>query len=73
MRKEVKRPRDANQLAKFVVDVATGEREANFEVGPVNSFAQAGGLEGGIARAASLSPNRRKEIARKAAQARWKK
>ena len=32
-----------------------------------------GGLRGGAARAAALSPRRRREIARAAAQARWKK
>jgi hypothetical protein len=32
-----------------------------------------GGLKGGKARAEKLSPERRKEIARKAAQARWDK
>ena len=31
-----------------------------------------GGLKGGKARAASLSPRRRREIARKAAEARWR-
>lgn len=72
MRKEVKRPRDSNQLAKFVVDVATGEREASLEVGPLNEFAQAGGLKGGKTRAANLSPERRSEIARMAANVRWK-
>lgn len=46
MREEVKRPRDQNKLAKFVVDVATGEREASLEVGPINEFARGWGLEG---------------------------
>ena len=32
-----------------------------------------GAKKGGLARAASLSPEERKEIARKAAEARWKK
>ena len=45
MLKSVKRPRDANQLAKFIVDVATGEREASLEIGPINEFARAGGFE----------------------------
>lgn len=31
MRKEIKRPRDVNQLGKFVVDVATGEQESSLE------------------------------------------
>lgn len=71
MRKEVKRPRDPNQLAKFIVDVAIGEQEGSREVGPVNEFARAGGLKGGKARAANLSPERRSEIARTAANVRW--
>ena len=71
MKKPVKRPRDANQLAKFIVDVATGEQEASLEIGPVNEFARAGGLKGGKARAANLSPERRSEIARTAANVRW--
>ena len=66
-----KRPRDTNQLAKFIVDVATGEQKDSLEAMPVNEFARAGGLKGGKARAESLSPERRREIARKAARTRW--
>ena len=66
-----KRHRDTNQLAKFIVDVATGEQKDSLEAMPVNEFARAGGLKGGKARALSLSAERRKEIANKAAQARW--
>ena len=66
-----KRPRDTNQLAKLIVDVATGERKDTITDEPVNKFARAGGLKGGKARAASLSPQQRSEIARKAARARW--
>lgn len=68
----LKRPRDTNQLAKLIVDVATGEREASLEIEPVNEFARAGGLKGGRARAKGLSPERRSEIARAAAHARWR-
>ena len=64
-----KRPRDANQLAKFIVDVATGEAEEEVKAeGQVK-----GGKIGGKKRAAALSPEQRSEIARVAAQARWKK
>ena len=73
MKKEVKRPRDAHQLAKFIVDVATGEQEPSLDVDPVNTFAQAGGFKGRKARAEKLLPERRQEIAKKAAQARWKR
>ena len=63
-----KRPRDANQLAKFIVDVATGERSANDAPKPQ----AAGGKIGGARRALTLSPEQRSEIARAAAAARWK-
>ena len=67
-----KRPRDANQLAKFIVDVATGE--ASDPVPAEKAEGQRkGGLIGGKARAESLSPARRADIARAAADARWKK
>ena len=64
-----KRPRDANQLAKFIVDVATGERTACDAPKPQ----AAGGKVGGARRALALSPEQRSEIARAAAAARWKK
>lgn len=73
-----KRPRDANQLAKFIVDVAT-EGESPVDDGSETKNAAAvelgrrGGLKGGKARASALSPSRRAEIAREAAAARWKK
>jgi hypothetical protein len=68
-----KRPRDPAQLAKFIVDVATGEIEdepAKVE-GAATEFARKGGLKGGKARAAKLAPERRAEIAKQAAKARW--
>jgi ubiquinone biosynthesis protein UbiJ len=66
-----KRPRDANQLAKFIADVATGEVE---DVEPKEKSAahQKGGKAGGKARAEALTPEERREIARRAAKARWK-
>jgi hypothetical protein len=73
-----KRPRDPNQLAKAIVDIATG---AKFESQPASEsartpaqeFARAGGLRGGKARAEKLSPEERAEIAAKAANTRWAK
>lgn len=68
-----KRPRDPNQLAKRIVDLATGEVE---EVDPdegKNKAAQELGRKGGAARATSISPERRAEIARKAAAKRWER
>jgi hypothetical protein len=67
-----KRPRDPAQLAKFIVDVATGSVEAEPETG-LTKRARAGGRKGGPARSATLTPQQRSEIARAAAEARWKK
>jgi hypothetical protein len=66
-----KRPRDANQLAKLIVDITSGE-ESDEE--PVkDEAAVALGRKGGKARAEKLSEERRKQIAKKAAAKRWKK
>lgn len=73
-----KRPRDLNQLAKFIVDVSTGEAELP-ECQPDSKnpaaveLGQLGGKKGGKARAEKLTREQRQEIARRAAQARWKK
>jgi hypothetical protein len=73
---DMKRPRDVNQLAKLIVDLATKEVQETTTNTGKNATAVAkgrrGGLRGGAARAAALSPRRRAEIARKAAAARWK-
>lgn len=69
MSKTPKRPRDPNQLAKFITEIATGERTDD---PPQTSAAKLGG-KGGKARAQSLTPEQRKEIAEIAAAARWKK
>ena len=71
-----KRPRDANQLGKLIVDLATGDAQ---EESPPESgknphavaLGRLGGKKGGKARAAKLTPEKRIEIARKAAKARW--
>ena len=71
-----KRPTDANQLAKLVVDMATGDAPTWTEDGKNPAavlLGRLGGTKGGVARAASLTPKKRSEIARKAAAARWKK
>lgn len=66
-----KRPRDPNQLAKMVVDIATGELPNDSQK---NARPQrAGGVKGGPARAKKLTGVQRHEIARVAARARWKK
>jgi hypothetical protein len=71
----VKRPRDPNQLAKAIVEIATGQTEEapTPPLTPAQQFAQSGGLKGGKARAAVLTPQRRKLIAKRAAKARWSK
>jgi len=66
-----KRPRDSNQLAKMIVDLSTGD-EQEPEMSVKAQSGQKGGLKGGPARAAKLSPAKRKAIAKKAADARWK-
>jgi hypothetical protein len=70
------RPRDPLQLAKLIGDIATGQTEDRADAGEENAAsarARLGGLEGGKARAAKLTPAERSEIARQAAAARWKK
>jgi hypothetical protein len=67
-----KRPRDPNQLAKFIVDAATRETETLPDT-PKQVRARKGGAKGGPARAKALTQAERSEIASVAAQARWKK
>jgi hypothetical protein len=71
--KPPKRPRDLNQWAKHMVDLATGAgKEPDLEAkSPAAAAGRAGGLLGGPARAQSLSPRQRSQAARKAAKARW--
>jgi hypothetical protein len=74
MAKHPARPRDPNQLAKLILDITTGECPNDSPKGPDSAAIQArrkGGLKGGKARAAKLSPTKRHEIAKKAARARW--
>jgi hypothetical protein len=70
-----KRPRDPNQLAKLIVDMATGAAPPDTTVDGKDPAAVAlgrkGGLRGGNARAKSLSSKRRSEIAHLAAKKRW--
>jgi hypothetical protein len=76
----LKRPRDPAQLAKLMIDIASGEvkdrkPEPSLEGkdAAAVSLGRRGGLKGGKARAERMLPERRAEIARKAAKARWKK
>lgn len=66
-----KRPRDVNELAKRISDIATGQ-ESDEET-PKTRRATKAGRAGGRARAEKLTPEQRAEIARIANEARWKK
>lgn len=69
-----KRPRDPNQLAKLITDIATGEAEDTVSGSKRSpSKKQRGGLVGGKVRAKRLTRKQRGDIARLAAAARWKK
>jgi hypothetical protein len=78
-----KRPRDPNQLAYQIMLESTGqspkytpgtEKPADPTKNPnAVALGRLGGLKGGAARAAALSPRRRSQIAAKAAKARWGK
>jgi hypothetical protein len=72
-----KRPRDVNELARQLVDEATGEAPAfdpdEGKDPAAVALGRRGGLKGGKARAASMTPEERSEAAKKAAAARWAK
>jgi hypothetical protein len=73
-----KRPSDPNELAKLIVDVATGAAVAAAEPEPPKdpaavALGRKGGLKGGKARAAAMTAEQRSEAAKKAARARWGK
>jgi hypothetical protein len=76
----LKRPRDPAQLAKLMIDIASGEVEDR-EPTPEEqgkdpkavSRGKLGGQLGGKARARALTKQQRSEAARKAVSARWKK
>lgn len=72
MDKHPKRPRDPNQLAKLMVDIASGEMDVADSTEKGNRK-HVGGKKGGKARAKVLSQESRTDIARAAALARWKK
>lgn len=71
-----KRPRDPIELAKLIGDIATGQvedREGEGKHPPYVRRGKLGGAKGGPARSAALTPEQRSEIAKIAANARWKK
>lgn len=74
-----KRPTDPNQLAKMIIDQATGQAPTE-EQPPVQeknpaavALGRLGGVKGGPARAQKLTAEERSEIAKKAAVERWRK
>lgn len=71
MAKHPKRPRDPSQLAKHIIDLATGEIEEENPDEGKSKAAQELGRKGGKARASKLTPEQRAEAARKAATKRW--
>jgi hypothetical protein len=77
-RSSKKLPKDPSQLAYEIVRLSTeepDEKEQQDERSEISKYlaeiGRRGGLKGGKARHAKLTPERRKEIAQKAAQARW--
>ena len=70
--KRNKRTPDANVIASNVVNQATDEEHIVKNPAAV-ALGRLGGLKGGRVRAEKLSPERRREIAKKAASARWGK
>lgn len=74
-------PSDPNQAAARFVDLVTGsEDEAPVAPAPAPeknpaavALGRLGGMKGGKARAAKLTPEQRREIAQRAAAQRWRK
>jgi len=77
MAKKHTRPTDVNERAKLIVDILTGQKtdtDSHKDKNPKSVAAgRLGGLKGGKARAKKLSAAKRKAIAKKAAEKRWKK
>ncbi len=68
--KRTPRPRDPVQLGKLMVDIMTGQLPDTVDDGK-DAGAAAMGRKGAAARAAGMTPERRAEIAKKAAAKRW--
>ena len=72
-------PEDVNELAAYIVDRVTSEEETmETESEEIEARREAarilgrlGGKKGGPARAAKLTPEERREIAKRGAEARW--
>lgn len=73
--KRLPRPRDPIALAKLIGDIATGQVEdaVQDERDPrAVERGRAGGVRGGKARASTLSKEERSQIAKRAAEVRWR-
>lgn len=70
--KRIPRPRDPIALAKLIGDIATGEVKDAVDDGKDAAAAEMG-RKGAAARAAGMTPERRAEIAKKAAAKRWQR
>lgn len=68
-----KRPADVIGNAVMIAKIATGEAEDTVSDDGKDKAAQALGKKGGAARAKSMTPERRREIAKNAAAKRWAK
>jgi hypothetical protein len=66
-----KRPADVIGNAVRVMQIATGEADEEIPTSNADPAAKALGAKGGSARALKLSRHTRKQIAKKAAKARW--
>lgn len=78
MSKKPKRPKDPNQLAKFIVDTVKDKKKVDKKKPKEKNRAavelgRLGGLKGGKERARRLTKERRREIAKQAANKRWRK
>lgn len=75
MDKHPRRPRDPSQLAKLMIDIASGEASdeppSNEKDPAAGKRGRAGGLIGGKARAKKLTAEERQKQALKAARSRW--
>ena len=72
LKRTSKKKEDENTIASQIVKLTTSEPSQELKNWAAE-LGRRGGLKGGKARAKRLSPERRKEIARKAAISRWKK
>ena len=71
-------PPDLNSIAFRIVEEATADESDRAEQKPTKDplaveLGRRGGLKGGKARASKLTPEQRREIAKKAAASRWSK